>query len=761
MATYLGEKLHTNVQLPAILPGARGAALLWQGAAAATGLVLGAGQVYGGAAPFGLAFTMVCPPLYLFAAAGGVLISSLAFQPAVLGVKVIAALTATVAVRRLQQDKPNTKNAGIWAGCLALALAQAAVLFFAGGYVDLSQAAATGTTALLAAGSAWLMRRFPYREPRGLCLWLAIAAACLQRCARGPLAPGLAVAAAAGLCAAFAGTLEETAVVSITLAAAITAASPNLCYAALAVALGSLAAACLYPGERLRCAGVFAAGCVLGALAAPDAAGVLPLFVAGAVGLGAALAVPGTWLRVVFPPPAPPVQTQGLSGAARRLAGVADTLSDIADTVNAVCTRQMPPKGENFDFVVEHIARTTCQTCTRRSRCWVRGYATAMDGLYQLKPTLESRGRVEVEDLPGQLSVCIHPADLCTAANHGYRLWRSRRQTRARASMLRTALTEQYSAVAEALGVLSEQLGRPGDPEPYKSSRVAEFFTGLGAPPQECAVTLDDLGRTHAAVTLPRTRFTPQELAALAGEVGHICRRTLEVPQVLSCKGMTTLLFSERPALRAVFGAASAAARGEVSGDAVQQFCSPTAAQMILCDGMGTGRPAAVDGNLAAELTARLLKAGFTAELAARLVNVALALKSEDESGATLDLISVDLYTGTARLFKAGAAPGFLVHGGRVRAVGEATLPMGVLGGVNGQSRVVHLTAGDYAVLVSDGLLVDGAGWVAKQVELSAAAGDAPEKLAETLVQTARIRAQKTGRPDDITAAVLRLEKSG
>ena len=51
--------------------------------------------------------------------------------------------------------------------------------------------------------------------------------------------------------------------------------------------------------------------------------------------------------------------------------------------------------------------------------------------------------------------------------------------------------------------------------------------------------------------------------------------------------------------------------------------------------------------------------------------------------------------------------------------------------------------------------------WVAKQVELSAAAGDAPEKLAETLVETARTRAQKTGRPDDITAAVLRLEKSG
>ena len=259
----------------------------------------------------------------------------------------------------------------------------------------------------------------------------------------------------------------------------------------------------------------------------------------------------------------------------------------------------------------------------------------------------------------------------------------------------------------------------------------------------------------HVIVEKPMacTAAQTEELAALAREVGRICRRSLEPPQVLSCKGMTTLLFAEKPLLRAVFGTAGAAARGEISGDAVQQFCSAAAAQMILCDGMGTGRPAAVDGNLAAELTARLLKAGFTAELAARLVNVALALKSDEESGATLDLVSVDLYTGTARLFKAGAAPGFLVHGGKARAVGEASLPMGILGGVSGQSRVVHLAAGDYVVLVSDGLLADGPGWVLQQLELSAAKAEAPDLLAKKLVEAARARAVQRGRPDDITAA--------
>lgn len=451
-------------------------------------------------------------------------------------------------------------------------------------------------------------------------------------------------------------------------------------------------------------------------------------------------------------------QPQQYSAAATRLEQVSQSLASLAETVNDVY-ETLPHRREDFHWVIDNTHDTLCFNCGRRDTCWKQEYAATLEGMEALRPLLESSGGLETTQLPGQLSRCIHPAALCAAANRSFALYRSRKEARLHAEAMRTALTEQYSAVAEALGVLGEQLGRPGDPEPYKSGRVADFFAQLGTPPQECAVTLDDLGRTHAAVTLPRTRFSAQELAALAGEVGRICRRTLEVPQVLSCKGMTTLLFSEKPVLRAVFGMAGAAARGSISGDAVQQFCSPAAAQMILCDGMGTGRPAAVDGNLAAELTARLLKAGFTAELAARLVNVALALKSEDESGATLDLISVDLYTGTARLFKAGAAPGFLVHGGRVRAVGDTSLPVGILGGVNGQSRVVHLTVGDYAVLVSDGLLVDGPGWVAKQLELSAAAGDAPEKVAKTLVETARVRAQKTGRPDDITAAVLRLEK--
>lgn len=757
MAVLSGERLHENMER--LLPGARTAALLWQGAALAGGVLLGAGRVYGGAAPFGLALVIGCPPAYCLAAAVGTLAAGVVLQPALLGIKVGVAAVAAATVRRLIDGRPR---AGALAGCLTLAAAQLVQILLLGGLVNFSQTAAVGCTALLAAGLGWAFASFPVREPRGVCLWLAVGAACLQRCAVGPLAPGLVLASAAGLCAAIGGTLEQTAVLSIALAAALTAAGPERAFAALAVAMGSLAASCLCPGERGRCAGVFAVGCTLGALAAPDAVSVVPLAVSAGVGVTAALALPGSVMRRIFPPPAPPVQAQGLSGAARKLSAVADTLSDIADTVNAVCQRQMPPKGESFDFVVEQVARTTCQSCTRRSRCWVRGYATAMDGLQHLKPVLESKGRVEVQDLPGQLSVCIHPADLCTAANHGYRLWRSRRQTRARASMLRTALTEQYSALAGALAQLAAKLGQAGLPDPRREAKLAQLFAELGLDALECSVTADLAGRLTASVTICRTHFTQEEISGLVEEVSRLCRRDMDLPEITHCRTVTMLTFGEKPLFTAEFGAAGHAAAGQsVSGDALDQFCDTSGrAQMLLCDGMGTGRAAAVDGQMAAKLTAQLLRAGFAAESAARLVNVALGLKgAEQEAGATLDLLTVDLYTGRAGLFKAGAAPSFLVRGGVPRMLDGASLPMGMLDSLVGRSTTFALDDGDWVVLVSDGALADGADWLMQQLQLCARLGHTPKQAAETVADAAARRAGD--KRDDITVAVLAVGKVG
>ena len=147
---------------------------------------------------------------------------------------------------------------------------------------------------------------------------------------------------------------------------------------------------------------------------------------------------------------------------------------------------------------------------------------------------------------------------------------------------------------------------------------------------------------------------------------------------------------------------------------------------------------------------------------------MALGLKgAEQEAGATLDLLTVDLYTGRAGLFKAGAAPSFLVRGGVPRMLDGASLPMGVLDSLVGRSTTFALDAGDWVVLVSDGALADGSDWLMQQLQLCArlhhtpAAGNnrmAARDVSMRPLQTARAAMQQQRKSPGAVCAGADLE---
>ena len=443
-----------------------------------------------------------------------------------------------------------------------------------------------------------------------------------------------------------------------------------------------------------------------------------------------------------------------------QLEHVARALTGIADTVDSVY-KTLPKKGESYNWVMDHVAEELCRGCGQRERCWVENYSDTVDGFLRLKPILEQQGRAALEQLPGQFCRCVHPVELCSAAGRAYTLYRSRRESRVRAQAMRSALTEQYTAMAQALGQMAGQLGQTVAPDEGKTARLSALFASLGLEPLEVQLGYDASGRLRGTVSVNRTAFSHEELAELSKEAAGICHRALAPFGVDHAGPITTLTLTEKAVYDPVFGLAAYPAREEACGDAVQQFCDAFGnAHLLLCDGMGVGKPAAIDGTLACTLAAKLLKAGFCAESAARLVNVALSLKSDEESAATLDLVSVDLYTGRASLYKAGACPTFLVRGGKAEPVEAAGLPVGILSSVVGAQHTLTLHEKELVVLVSDGALVDGPGWICQQLELCAAMGSTPAEIARILADMAKGRASRSARPDDITVAVLALEKA-
>ena len=717
------------------------------------GGVLSAGVLPGGTVPLGLALTMAAPPGMAPAAGLGALLGSLLFLEPFTALRLSGAIGAAVLARMMVKSW----YWGAGAGCGTLLLVELALAV--GGNAVLASWLWSLGTAMEAAAFAWAFWRWPPTSRERDPLWLAVLAAGLQGLGRGWLQPGLILFGAAVLASAQAGDAARTAILGLGAAAGCILASPEYAAGVLGLACGALVGSALAPGERMGQAAAFLGGGLGGVLAMQKLETALGLGCSAALALLVWALLPPRWVEKwgeeqtqANPQPA------SQHTAARQLEQAAGALADIADTVDKVC-RKLPPRQENFDHVVEYTCQELCAGCAGRMNCWVDHYGDTMEAMLALRPALESAGRLEVEQLPLRFCACPHPAELCATLTRGQALRQAKREERVRYAALRSALTEQYSAMAGALGAMAEQLRTVGKEDAPRTKRLIKLLQGLGFEPIECRVTLDEKGWMQASALVGRVSAGEEELRLLAGEVSRVCRRPMDLPRIENSRAGTTMTFPEKAVFTPLFGVANRAA-GQVSGDVAEQFCDAFGnARVLLCDGMGTGKEAAVDGTMAARLTGQLLRAGFGSGSAARLVNVALSLKSQEESCAALDLLSVDLFSGQAELFKAGAAPSFLVQGEHARMLDGASLPMGVVETVNGRTQRFAMQPKDIAVLVSDGVLADGSEWVLQQLELCAKAGNTPQEIADILVNCAA-RRQSKAHPDDMTAAVLQLMRT-
>ena len=157
---------------------------------------------------------------------------------------------------------------------------------------------------------------------------------------------------------------------------------------------------------------------------------------------------------------------------------------------------------------------------------------------------------------------------------------------------------------------------------------------------------------------------------------------------------------------------------------------------------------------MTAGLVARMVRAGFRFGPAIKLVNSALLLKSEDESLATVDAFSVNLYTGSANFYKAGAESSFVLKNGRASKVESVSFPVGILGGAEFEQNSMHLGEGDVVVLVTDGVTATGSDWIPS--ELKSLAEKPAEEIAAGIAETA-LKRRNDGHSDDITVAVMKI----
>lgn len=361
--------------------------------------------------------------------------------------------------------------------------------------------------------------------------------------------------------------------------------------------------------------------------------------------------------------------------------------------------------------------------------------------LREINRTFEQVAAVEVtqEDVPGRVFEQISDR-VCNGC-----------------SMLRHCWEQEFQATYQ---LFSDLWVRAGEEGPLPTDPVPEALETACIYPDQVIAALNSFQEAQSSQRRWERRL--EDGRALTGDYVRNVARILDrwVGDLESGSGKCRI--EGTPVLRVASGAVRLPQRGShISGDAY--IGAPLGVErylMVLSDGMGVGRGAAIESRQCVNLIQSLLNAGFTTEVAVETVNSVFLLRSPEETFATVDIALMDLCTGRAEFVKIGAAPSYLKRGSDVTVVKAASVPVGIVNQVQVEPEFRVVRPGDFIIMITDGVWdackegVDKERWLVDH--LSREISTDPEEMADSLL--ARARELRPDAGDDMTVLVARMD---
>lgn len=435
-----------------------------------------------------------------------------------------------------------------------------------------------------------------------------------------------------------------------------------------------------------------------------------------------------------------------------RLSSTARAFRSVRDSLRAAFPEDRVNDGDP-STIFDRTADQVCKKCALRNTCWEHDYVSTYNALNDALPAMLEKGKGEAADFPGWFAGrCLQFNAFLRAANEELVALRYRRQYQNRLRESRGAVCRQYETLDQILTAASAELSTELTPDPLREKKLRAHLAALGLE-GETAAYYDGAGHLRLEVDgdgLERLQ-TGAEVRKLSDLMGLPLRLGEERP------GRVTFLQSEP--LMAVAGVAARRREGQTeSGDTGTWFKREDGSLFVLlCDGMGSGECARRESALAVRLLEEFLRSGMDSAAALRTVNSALALRNE-ETGAftTVDLLRLDLYTGSGEVCKLGAAPTYVKKNGTVSRLTGSALPAGLTdGGAGPDVTRLELREGDSVLLLSDGVSdVSDDAWVREK--LLAFDGKSPKDLARAVMEESE---QRVGAADDRTAVAITVKK--
>ena len=390
-----------------------------------------------------------------------------------------------------------------------------------------------------------------------------------------------------------------------------------------------------------------------------------------------------------------------------RLHHYAEAFGYLGRTFNRISEKDTYVSRKDINNIIEDTGEKVCQNCSLKQFCWNDYPKHTYEAGYKILESIDKKGKVVLRDIPNNFKErCLNAETFACTLSFKLDLFKQNKLWRNKISEMRELMGQQIEGVSETLQGLAAHFKNEIYFDKEKGEKVKEILQQKGVKAKDVMVL--EISGTVREIHLYTIYKVDKNLKENINKaVKESLMLEVEIEKYEYNEQKDYCYFKLVPKKKySIVAQGMICAKEDVSGD-VYSFAEAVQGTYVLAlaDGMGSGQKAKEESTAAIELLEGFLESGFESNLAIKLINSALVLKSDIEKFSTLDVIIIDEYTGIADFLKMGASISFILRDQEITTVESGSLPIGILSHVEAAQCRKQLRDGDVIIMVTDGVL--------------------------------------------------------
>lgn len=446
-----------------------------------------------------------------------------------------------------------------------------------------------------------------------------------------------------------------------------------------------------------------------------------------------------------------------------------DKLSEIAYSFKTVAStfEDIESKNKNFNredvsSLFEEVAERVCRECSLNYICWHKDFYNTYQAMFEMLEAMNTKSALESADIPTYFKdKCIKSDAFIKNTNFMYELFTLNKHWEKKANESKFLISQQIEGLAQIIDRLANDINTEINFKPQIEENIYNDLARKGIDVDEILVIENKDGRIEVTIahdSCAHKRVCNTNIIPIISKVTG--RKMTKTFTQCENEKKCILKLQEKENYKVTTGIAMSS-KDEISGDSCKIIELDGKIIITISDGMGSGEAAYKESNSALELLETFLKNGFERDIAIKLINSILILKSTQECFTTIDMCIVDLFTAEAEFAKIGAATTFIKSGEKIETIKSTSLPVGILRNVEIEQSKRDLEDGDLVIMVSDGILESRADLIKKEDwiinELKMLQTKNPQEIAEHILNMALCNLECN--KDDMTVLVFKISE--